>query len=620
MDPESGALTMKKLEPMINTVSPALTYLLQCNTDVTSLKSGTAIKAVIMYVTDYITKSSLRTHVMFDIIRYTYQKNNELLGGTEARHEKARRLITKMVNNISANMETGSPMAAMYVLKNPDHYTDHDFAPFFWINYVMEARSAWQTSDNESHDYLCSEKVTLVKRNGRIIGLSGVYDYVFRPLELEHLCLYDWVRLCIREKARGCVSNTQNESELDNTDRTDDLEESAGIDMDADGSSVESDHESEGVPDDIQDRKVDSATPKGLFRFTKMHPLYKSHKLRCVGEDKARIPNFIGQTLPRRDQGDREWYCMTMLVLFVPWRSGLHLKGQLQSWDDAFLAHKFTERQMAIMDHFNLRYECMDACDDFHNQMKQSAIFPSWVNFPNSINDPSSSECLDDDAVCGVVAYEVDADVTDIGKREQRRRNESAIMNDIMRHTGWTEAKESRTINPASHPDIVKTGNQWKVQVKEMRQSILDKSQQAQCSIESGESQSLTVLCTTQDPNQVKVVDKSYLERGRQSTDHKPIIDSIVLKFMYPISLRLSKILNVTDLAFGGMNMVFDGDFAQLPPAIGQEHAALYSRTVGTKSTSLRDQECAVGKALWHQVTTVVILRDKRLKQRMMLH
>ena len=56
-------------------------------------------------------------------------------------------------------------------------------------------------------------------------------------------------------------------------------------------------------------------------------------------------------------------------------------------------------------------------------------------------------------------------------------------------------------------------------------------------------------------------------------------------------------------------------DFAQLPPAIGQEHAALYRRTVGRNSVHVRDQEAAVGKALWHQVTTVVILRQN-MRQR----
>ena len=45
---ETGAVTMKKTEPWINTFTHAVTYLLRCNTDVTSLASGTAIKGVIM--------------------------------------------------------------------------------------------------------------------------------------------------------------------------------------------------------------------------------------------------------------------------------------------------------------------------------------------------------------------------------------------------------------------------------------------------------------------------------------------------------------------------------------------------------------------------------------------
>ncbi|KAF8218553.1 hypothetical protein L208DRAFT_1125404, partial [Tricholoma matsutake] len=59
---------------------------------------------------------------------------------------------------------------------------------------------------------------------------------------------------------------------------------------------------------------------------------------------------------------------------------------------------------------------------------------------------------------------------------------------------------------------------------------------------------------------------------------------------------------------FGGLNMIFTGDFAQLPPPTGKENAALYSRTVGINAVSFHDQESAMGKALWHQVTTVIVL------------
>ena len=36
---------------------------------------------------------------------------------------------------------------------------------------------------------------------------------------------------------------------------------------------------------------------------------------------------------------------------------------------------------------------------------------------------------------------------------------------------------------------------------------------------------------------------------------------------------------------FGGLNMIFAGDFAQLPPVIGKESAALDSLTVGKQSS-----------------------------------
>ncbi|KAF8811286.1 hypothetical protein BYT27DRAFT_7090077, partial [Phlegmacium glaucopus] len=73
--------------------------------------------------------------------------------------------------------------------------------------------------------------------------------------------------------------------------------------------------------------------------------------------------------------------------------------------------------------------------------------------------------------------------------------------------------------------------------------------------------------------------------------------------------------MNNLDAPFGGLNFIFAGDFAQLPPVIGHEHTSLYSRSVGMKPTSLRDQEAAIGKALWHQVTTVVILRQNMRQQ-----
>ena len=78
----------------MNTVSPVLTYLLRCNTDVTSLLSGTAIKAIVAYVTEYVTKPGLKTYSIFDTICSVFDKNSEMIGGDHKRHETARHMLT----------------------------------------------------------------------------------------------------------------------------------------------------------------------------------------------------------------------------------------------------------------------------------------------------------------------------------------------------------------------------------------------------------------------------------------------------------------------------------------------------------------------------------------------
>ena len=56
--------------------------------------------------------------------------------------------------------------------------------------------------------------------------------------------------------------------------------------------------------------------------------------------------------------------------------------------------------------------------------------------------------------------------------------------------------------------------------------------------------------------------------------------------------------------------MFFAGNFAQLPPVGGH---SLFSGNIGTQlhsTLTVAGQEAAIGKALWHQITTVVILKQ----------
>ena len=207
VDAESGSINMKKGEPWLNMFTYAVTYVLRCNTDITSLHSGTAIKGVLLYVSNYVTKPALKTHVIFDTVRSMFQK--------------------QIINSLSAKMEMGSPMACMYLLGNLDHYTNYSFIPFYWKSFVQEARKPWDARQNtpltdrahdnsspeckkaiEDHDLQIEqhEKVAIFKRNGCVIGLSPVHDYVFWPAEFHSMCLYDWISRHQRKK-KGATKN-----------------------------------------------------------------------------------------------------------------------------------------------------------------------------------------------------------------------------------------------------------------------------------------------------------------------------------------------------------------------------------------------------------------------------
>ena len=681
-----------------------------------------------------------------------FQKHTELIGGDDTRKHKARKLMTKIVNSLSAKMEIGSPMACMYLLGNPDHYTDQQFVPFYWRTFVREARRPWDEKDsatgedewegsNQIHDegaasskFEQPEKVAIIKKNGRVIGLSPVNDYVFRPPELDSVSLYDWISTYQREKL---PTKKQKQKPV--------LRD-VGVDLDS-HTSGEHDHNSspEGKVHPSSKRSGSAAKKSkqsSILNFADGHPLAKSHGARKI--DKVLVPNFVGQTLPRCDLGDREFYCSTMLTLFKPWRSGFDLKKDKASWDETFLLHPFSGRQLELMKNMNIRYECLDARDDFHAQMKKgTAAIPGEWDERGGLLFQDLDQMAINDAVNGPSAESTNFDEflmsPNIGPRDRARTEIMTDMRRTLSSLGWLDREPTLLPdgwNPQAEAEaelekisIRQTPAQWRAVVTNKRMEILEeraRHRPANSSIGTGTASSSFT------PNDVRVVDKSYMSQSFVSKLSQETINSVSVHFelnkeqdrafriaanhvcspdsgqlkmniagmagtgktrvlealvdffqrrneshrltivaptgsaaallkgstyhsmfgingdrktaniqlaqvrsrlegvqyvfldevsmlscrdMYLISARLSQLLNNLDTPFGGLNMIFAGDFAQLPPVIGHEHAALYSRTAGNNAVSLREQEAAIGKALWHQVITVVVLRQN-MRQR----
>ena len=500
----------------------------------TCLWSGTALKAVILYVSDYITKSSLKTHVIFEAIRGVFDKNHDIIASSLSEKDKGRKLINKIVNALSTKTEMGAPMVCMYLLDNPDHYTNHTFIPFYWHSYVIEAQRAWEQVVSTTH----VDKVTLIKSKQKIVGISPVYDYIYRPAELNSMSLYEWVLGCECKKNSQNSKNGQCTSEKLKEECTANLQSLDQENMISDGERESDDScndENMHELDDglyrrytLNDNKTSSKLSKNMLRFQKEHPLYMSHVCLLKPSNANIVVNFIGRVLPRCDQGDREFYCLTMLALFKPWRSGLDLKPQTKTWDETFSEHEFTKREMQLMRNFNIKYECYDARDDFHAQMKAGAAHNELPM--------SSFDDADADAEELNIEYETyiesknedDFDIEKLSKAEMNRLKDAKEIKDVLQRTGWLdEAFESISaitnageVSSSSHlPPVT-----WKAMVQDKKQSIIDRRTTQSSNMKQVVPKSFV-------PNSVEIRDKTYLEKQFHTTEHNDSMDVISKEF-----------------------------------------------------------------------------------------
>ena len=271
-----------------------------------------------------------------------------------------------------------------------------------------------------------------------------------------------------------------------------------------------------------------------MFAFTKDHPLHESHATKLGANNDKVVPNFIGATLPRCDKGDREYYCSMMLALFKPWRSRIDLKTEAATWDEMFMNHGFTKRQRQLVSNFNIRYECLDARDDYRAQPKKNSTnAPIW---DSDILHTLGESSLEEDATY-VNSNEIDqdgylpsADLLNVGRGELKRQQDMVIMRSVMINAGWTmERPGSMTdidLNPQK-PVCMLSGNDWKAEVQKMRQEVIQQHSQHIPMNKDG-----SVLGTGQYiPNEVKVVDKCYLEKSFHAGEHQQVVDSTASKF-----------------------------------------------------------------------------------------
>lgn len=133
IDPSTGEIFMRRSHQWINNFNEWLISACRSNMDIKFIWNGTDAKALVYYITDYVTKSSLPFHDMFALAEKGIKsiEQQRSMNTNESAVEKSRKLVLRCYNMIASHQEVSGVQVASYLMNYGDHYTTHTFRNLF---------------------------------------------------------------------------------------------------------------------------------------------------------------------------------------------------------------------------------------------------------------------------------------------------------------------------------------------------------------------------------------------------------------------------------------------------------------------------------------------------------
>ncbi|CAF0937589.1 unnamed protein product [Rotaria sordida] len=148
IDPDTGHISMRRSDPWINNFNEYLIAACRSNMDIKFIWSGSDAKALVYYITDYVTKMSLSFHDTFALVQksITSLQNSLQQTSNESAIEKSRKLVLRCYNTLASQQELSGVQVASYLMNWDDHYTTHKFQGLF----LIQTERFLQTQLNET--------------------------------------------------------------------------------------------------------------------------------------------------------------------------------------------------------------------------------------------------------------------------------------------------------------------------------------------------------------------------------------------------------------------------------------------------------------------------------------
>lgn len=396
-DMNTGEMQFRVSEGLVNNFCESILRAIRSNMDIQFINSGASGKAILYYITDYITKTQLKLHTAYAALQGAIAKlENEMSEDDDEFTCSAKTMLVKCANALLSRQELSAQQVAASLMHfgehgHGDHYTSHKFSTLYWQgfeNTINTCESLVGSEEQEdspvANSTTAAKELMLDTTAAGQIHMKGnrVMDYVYCPQDFLDVCVWDFIALAEKKKKKPSSSSSGRDEtdECGSDDRAEEINDGDIIDsneVDNDDFNCNEEEDRAMTSGRVKKCKCTGRKRNPAGDFLPEHPECRVSFLMLKGDRYRRVPVPVGPSLPRRDKPEQvERYCRMMLILFKPWRTVSDLKETDEGWVLAF--EKFLAtcplRLRKIMDNMQVLHECKDSRDDHFQQRREKRV------------------------------------------------------------------------------------------------------------------------------------------------------------------------------------------------------------------------------------------------------
>ena len=208
---ETGVIEIQRDDEWLNGYNKWLSLMTHSNHDCQFLLTKDHAISIMYYIMKYISKPEATSHTKLTIAAAVRDAMQKSITSYMSDVDITKRFLIKTYNKLDIQREVGVPEAISHLLNIPDHYTEAVFERLHTSHLLQYIKQFSQDDPGEANpddDMDDMLDVQLINNDRKYTVVSSLDDYACRGPNLTDFCLYDYCSIVYKRKGKGGIDFT----------------------------------------------------------------------------------------------------------------------------------------------------------------------------------------------------------------------------------------------------------------------------------------------------------------------------------------------------------------------------------------------------------------------------